>query len=85
MKQTKILGLLIQDRIKEAGRTQQVLSNYHHLIRSRLGFHELDDASNSRAGIITLVLHDMPDEWRALEEELKTISGIEIQEMLFQY
>ncbi|MCK9269150.1 MAG: hypothetical protein RBR47_06590 [Bacteroidales bacterium] len=85
MKQTKILGILIQDRIKEAGRTQQVLSRHHHLIRSRLGFHELDEASCSRAGIITLVLHDMPDAWRALEEELKTIGGIEVQEMLFHY
>jgi hypothetical protein len=85
MKQTKILGILIQDRIKEAGRTQQVLSRHHQIIRSRLGFHELDDATCSRAGIITLVLHDVPDEWRALEEELKAIGGIEIQEMLFQY
>jgi nitrate reductase NapAB chaperone NapD len=85
MKQTKILGILIQDRIKEAGRTQQVLSKHHNIIRSRLGFHELDEASCSRAGIITLVLHDMPIEWRALEEELKTIGGIEVQQMLFHY
>ena len=33
MKETRIIGLLIRDRIKEAGRVQLTLTKYAHLIR----------------------------------------------------
>ncbi len=83
MTQTRILGLLIRDRIKESGRTQQVLSRHNHIIRSRLGFHELSGEKCSRTGIILLHLSGKPDDWSALLAELGEIGGIEVQQMDF--
>jgi hypothetical protein len=85
MTETRILGLLITDRIKEAGHTQLTLSKYSRLIRSRLGFHELNDNVCSRSGIIVLHLTGKPEEWRDFEDELGTIGGLEIQNMSFVY
>lgn len=85
MTETRILGLLISDRIKEAGRTQLLLSKYSKLIRSRLGFHELNDNVCSRLGIIVLHLTGKPEEWKEFEEELAEIGGLEVQNMSFTY
>ncbi len=85
MTETRILGLLITDRIKEAGRTQLLLSKYSKLIRSRLGFHELNDNVCSRSGIIVLHLTGLPEEWKEFEAELRLIGGLEIQFMSFTY
>lgn len=83
MTQIRILGLHITDRIKESGRTQKVLSDHSHIIRSRLGFHELSEDKNSRTGIILLHLTGNQAEWDALEQELKEIGGLELQTMNF--
>jgi len=85
MTETRILGLLISDRIKEAGRTQLTLSKYSKLIRTRLGFHELNENVCSRSGIIVLQLTGKPEEWEEFEAELGTIGGLEIQNMSFTY
>ena len=85
MTETRILGLLISDRIKEAGRTQLTLSKYSRLIRSRLGFHELNDNVCSRSGIIVLHLTGQPEEWLQFEDELSRIGGLEVQYMSFTY
>lgn len=85
MTETRILGLLISDRIKEAGRTQKLLTRYARLIRSRLGFHELTEAVCSRAGIVVIHLTGTVAEWDEFENELKQIEGIEVQRMSFVY
>lgn len=85
MTETRILGLLISDRIKEAGRTQLTLSKYSKLIRTRLGFHELNEDVCSRSGIIVLHLTGKQEEWREFEAELANIGGLEIQNMSFTY
>lgn len=79
------MGLLITDRIKEAGRTQAVLSKYARLIRSRLGFHELNNNVCSRTGIILLHLTGTTAEWDSFEQDLRAIEGIELQSMSFNY
>jgi len=85
MTETRILGLLISDRIKEAGRTQLLLSKYSRLIQTRLGFHELNENTCSRSGIIILHLTGLPEEWKEFEEELAKIGGLEVQFMSFTY
>ncbi len=80
-----ILGILVFDRIKEAGRTQEVLTKHADVIRTRLGFHELSDNICSRVGTIVLVLQGNPAQWTALEEDLAGIGGVEIKKMTFDY
>lgn len=85
MTETRILGLLITDRIKEAGRTQLLLTKHSKLIRTRLGFHELNDNVCSRVGIILLHLIGSPSEWEVFENELGEIEGLEVKQMSFIY
>jgi hypothetical protein len=83
MKELRIIGLLITDRIKEAGRTQQTLSKYAHVIKSRLGFHEVTEDVCSRVGVVILQLAGSQEECANLEDELGTIGGLEIKRMVF--
>ncbi|KAF5070592.1 hypothetical protein DSECCO2_221020 [anaerobic digester metagenome] len=84
MKETRIIGLLIRDRIKEAGKLQLTLSKYAHLIKSRLGFHELSENTCSRMGFIILHLSGKDEEWQAFETEISEIGGVEMQKMSFE-
>ncbi len=85
MKEMRILGLMITDRIKEAGRTQQTLSKHSNIIKSRLGFHEVSEDICSRVGMIILQLSGKSDDFDLLENDLKIIGGLEVQKMSFQY
>jgi hypothetical protein len=60
-----------------------VLSNYSHIIRSRLGFHELSEDVCSRTGVIVLHLAGQADDWDELENDLSQIGGLEVQRMKF--
>ncbi len=84
MDETRILGLQIFDRIKESGLTQSVLTKYSHIIKSRLGFHEVSEEKCSRIGFIILQLSGKKEEWDKLEEELSQIGGIRIRKMIFE-
>ncbi len=83
MSQIRIIGLLIADRIKEAGSTQSVLARHSRIIRSRLGFHELNEDICSRNGIIILNLTGTVEEQDAIMSDLKAIGGLEVREMSF--
>lgn len=85
MKEIRILGILIRDRIKESGRTQGVLTRFAHLIRSRLGFHEVTTDVCSRTGIMILQLSGNSEEWDLFQQELEQIGGVEVKVMSFVY
>jgi ribosome biogenesis SPOUT family RNA methylase Rps3 len=85
MNELRIIGLLITDRIKEAGRTQEVLTSHAHIIKSRLGFHEVSEDKCSRVGFILLKITGTQQDYEKLESELAEIGGIEIQRMIFKY
>ena len=85
MKQLTVLGLLITDRIKEAGLTQGILSSYAPIIKSRLGFHEVSADVCSRTGFILLQVEGHSEEVLKLEKALQEIGGLEIQKMKFDY
>jgi hypothetical protein len=83
MKELRIIGLLITDRIKEAGRTQEILTKHAHIIKSRLGFHEVSEDKCSRVGFILLQLSGKTEDHEKLELDLGEVGGIEIQRMIF--
>jgi len=84
MNEIGILALLIRDRVKEAGSVQSIIGRYASVIRSRLGFHELTEASCSRVGIIILQLSGDVRLQQQLEEELQQVRGIEIKRISFE-
>lgn len=84
MQQSRIMGIMVYDRIREAGKAQEVLSKYAAVIRTRLGFHELSRDVCSRVGTILLVLQGEPEVWNKLQTELEDIGGVEVQIMKFK-
>jgi hypothetical protein len=83
MTEKRIIGINVLDRIKEAGRTQKILSKYATSIKTRLGFHELSEDVCSRNGFVILELTGKKLDWDMLENELNEIGGINIQKMIF--
>ena len=83
MLEKRIIGINVLDRIKEAGRTQKVLSKYAKSIKTRLGFHELSEDVCSRNGFVILELTGEISDWDLLENELNEIGGINVQKMSF--
>ncbi|MEI6347617.1 MAG: hypothetical protein WCP69_06700 [Bacteroidota bacterium] len=83
MKHTQIIGIQITDRIKEAGKTQLLLSKNADIINSRIGFHELSSEVCSRKGIIILHLVGDPSRWSTFHAEIRNIEGIVVQQMDF--
>ncbi|OFX83231.1 MAG: hypothetical protein A2W99_12575 [Bacteroidetes bacterium GWF2_33_16] len=82
-KEIRILGVLITDRQKEAGKVQALLTKFGCSIKTRLGLHEVTDNLCSSSGLIILELTGDVAEMDKLEKELKTIGGIQSQRMIF--
>lgn len=83
MLEKRIIGINVLDRVKEAGRTQKVLSKYATSIKTRLGFHELSEDVCSRNGFIILELTGKISDWDSLENELNEIEWINIRKIIF--
>ena len=77
----RIIGIRVVDRIKESGHTQEVLSKHSAIIKSRLGFHELNEDVCSREGYILINLLDDEEKVKELMDDLSKIYGIEIRHM----
>lgn len=82
-KETRILGVLITDRQKEAGKVQSVMTKYGCSIKTRLGLHEVTDEFCSTSGLILLELTGDLSEMDKLEKELVAIEGAQTQKMVF--
>jgi hypothetical protein len=82
-KETRILGILITDRQKEAGKVQSVLTKYGCSIKTRLGLHEATDDVCSTSGLLLLELTGDVSEMSKLENELVAIDGTQTQKMIF--
>ena len=83
-KEIRILGVLITDRQKEAGKVQTVLSKFGCSIKTRLGLHEVINDLCSSSGLIILELTGATSDMNKLEKELKEIGGTQTQRMIFQ-
>ena len=82
-KETRILGILITDRKKEAGKVQNVLTKYGCSIKTRLGLHEVTDDVCSTSGLLLLELSGNLSEMDKLENELVAVEGTQTQKMIF--
>ncbi len=81
--QTRILGVLITDRKKEAGKVQEILTQFGCSIKTRLGLHEVSDEHCSTSGLILLELTGDSKEMDKLEKELDQVAGIQLKKMIF--
>jgi ribosome biogenesis SPOUT family RNA methylase Rps3 len=85
MKEIRILGINVTDRIKDAGATQKIMSEYAKCIKTRLGFHELSEDKCSRNAFIIIEMTENQHEWDNFEDKLKLIPGVIVKKMSFFY
>ncbi len=81
--ETRILGIQIIDRVKEAGKVQDVLTKFGCSIKTRLGLHEVSNDICSTSGLLILELCGDQSEQDKLENVLNDIDGIIIKKMVF--
>lgn len=78
-----IVVIKITDRIKETGKLQKVLTKYGKVVKTRYGFHELNDTVCSRNALIILELSGELTQQEKLISDLALIGGIKTEIMKF--
>ena len=84
MKEVRIIGIYVSDRVREVARIQPILTKYGCTIRTRLGLHTIDQDYAIDTGLILLELSGDADECLRLENELLAIDQLEVQKMVFR-
>ena len=83
MKETRILGIMINNPSLEANHIQNILTKYGGCIRTRLGLHDMDEEYAGDTGLMLLELIGDANESLKLEKELLAVSNVEVQKMVF--
>lgn len=83
MKEVRILGIYVNDRVKEIERIQPIFTKYGCSIRTRLGLHSVDSNYAEDTGLIILELSGDAEECLKLENELLAIDQLDVQKMVF--
>jgi hypothetical protein len=80
-----ILGVHINDRVREVQAVQQVFTEYGCYIKTRLGLHHVDEQFCSPRGLILLEMYGDENKAHELTEQLAKIEGVEVQKMIFDH
>lgn len=78
-----ILGIHVQDRIRQMPDIQKVFTEFGCNIRTRLGLHEVDENNCSVTGLILLETIGESGQIDRLADTLNAKDGIEVQKMVF--
>ena len=84
MKEIRVLGIYINDRLDTAKLVQATLTKFGCSIKTRLGLHEVIDELCSTSGLILLELTGDVNEAIKLENELLKIEGVQVEKMIFK-
>lgn len=71
-----IMAIRINGRISQAPSVQEVLTRYGCNIKTRVGFHEVNEDQCSMDGILILQLFGKESEIQAMFDELKQLDGV---------
>jgi metal-responsive CopG/Arc/MetJ family transcriptional regulator len=75
-----IMSLLVNNRVENVSKMQEVLTESGCIIRTRLGIHDAGDVC-SNDGLIILQLVGEKEEIKALEDALNALEGIKAKNM----
>lgn len=78
-----ILGIHIQNRVKDAPEIQKILTGYGCNIKTRIGLHEVTDNFCSGSGVIVLEMVGEQAKYLELADRLNALDGVEVQKMVF--
>jgi hypothetical protein len=80
-----ILGIHINDRVREVQFVQQAFTEYGCYIKTRIGLHHVDENFCSPRGLILLEMYGDESKSGELVERLSKIEGVEVQKMVFSH
>ena len=85
MKKTRhiILGVHVKERTKSVPKLQKIFSKYGHLIKTRLGLHDVSCDNAVPTGLILLDLVACADGVAKFEKDLRSIKNVEVKKMMF--
>lgn len=77
-----ICGVHITDRLQNAAKVQEILTQYGDCIKTRLGLH---DVANSPNGLLLLEFVDNEAKFAEFFQKIGAIEGVEAQKMVFAH
>ena len=80
-----ILGVHINDRVKEVPNVQKLLTEYGCYIKTRIGLHHVDENYCSPRGLILLEMFGDPAKIKELEARLAAMEGVDVKSMVFAH
>jgi hypothetical protein len=80
-----IIGVHISNRVKNVPAVQTILTNYGCYIKTRLGIHEVGQDNCSPNGLLIVELLGGNGKADAFVNELKSVEGVEVQQMVFTH
>jgi hypothetical protein len=83
MKELRVLGVYVENRVAEASAVQAILGTYGCNIKTRLGLHEVSEDNCAVDGLIILELAGTAKDQDALEAALRGCKGVRVQKMVF--
>lgn len=78
-----VLGIHIQNRVKDAPEVQKILTGFGCNIKTRIGLHEVMENYCSGSGLILLEMVGDPGKATELYNLLNGFDGVEVQKMVF--
>ena len=85
MVNTTILGISLHKRTESSKKFQEILSKHGCIIKTRVGIHNVANNICSPDGVILLDVIGSDSDIKALEDNIKTLEGAEIQKMSFTF
>jgi hypothetical protein len=84
MRKRIVLGVQVTNRVKNALEVQGILTEFGCNIKTRLGLHELTDATCSTIGLLIIEAYGDAAKIREMEARLKAVHGIVVKKMVFE-
>ncbi len=80
-----IMAIHVTDRVKQASRVQDILTQYGGSIKTRIGLHEASESKASSNGMILIEFVGTSRRGENMLAGLNGIAGVEAKSLVFQH
>ncbi len=80
-----IMAIHVTDRVKQASRVQDVLTQYGGSIKTRIGLHEAAETKASTNGLILVEFVGTQKKSEKMLAALNDVTGVEAKSIIFQH
>jgi hypothetical protein len=84
MAKKSVLGIMVTNRVENAQQVQKILTEFGCSIKTRLGLHEVNENLCSTSGLLLLELFGDEGACVELEKQLRAVTGLQVQKMIFE-